>query len=319
MYETNVRLPAKKVGDPWLGRSVTSGSARQMRRTRCRVRELTARVWRTWHDDGVSETRYTHGHHESVLRSHTWRTAENSAGYLLPRLRPGLDLLDVGCGPGTITLDLAARVAPGRVVGVDASTDVIAQAEAAREASGAEQVTFSVGDAYRLEMTDESFDVVHAHQVLQHLTDPVAALVEWRRVLRPGGTLAARDSDYSTFAWAPLDPRLDRWLELYHDITARNRAEADAGRYLLGWALRAGFTDVEAGSSTWTFADEASRAWWGGLWADRILRSAFADQAMEYGLSTADELAELAAAWREWARKPDGWFAVVHGEVLCRR
>ena len=62
---------------------------------------------------------YTHGHHESVLRSHTWRTAENSAGYLIGELRPGMELLDIGCGPGTITLDLAARVAPGRAVGVD--------------------------------------------------------------------------------------------------------------------------------------------------------------------------------------------------------
>ena len=66
---------------------------------------------------------YTHGHAESVLRSHRWRTAENSAAYLLPLLRPGLDLLDVGCGPGTLTADLATRVAPGRVLGLDASAD----------------------------------------------------------------------------------------------------------------------------------------------------------------------------------------------------
>ena len=72
---------------------------------------------------------YTHGHHESVLRSHTWRTAENSAAYLLPHLRPGLSLLDIGCGPGTITVDLARLVAPGQVVGLDASAEVVAQAE----------------------------------------------------------------------------------------------------------------------------------------------------------------------------------------------
>ncbi len=67
----------------------------------------------------MPDTTYTHGHHESVLRSHRWRTAANSAAYLLPYLRPGQDLLDIGCGPGTLTGDLARAVSPGRVVGID--------------------------------------------------------------------------------------------------------------------------------------------------------------------------------------------------------
>jgi ubiquinone/menaquinone biosynthesis C-methylase UbiE len=262
---------------------------------------------------------YTHGHHESVLRSHTWRTAENSAAYLLPELRAGLDLLDVGCGPGTITLDLAARVAPGRVVGIDRADDVIANADGQRRAQHAEHVSFEPGDVYALRFEDASFDVVHAHQVLQHLTRPVAALEEMRRVLRPGGVLAVRDSDYAAFAWAPLDPALLRWNELYHQVTARNGAEADAGRFLLGWARAAGFTDIRVSSSTWTFAGTEQRQWWGGLWADRIEQSAFAQQAVDYGLSDADELRALARAWRRWADDPDGCFIVPHGEVLARR
>ena len=264
---------------------------------------------------------YTHGHHESVLRSHRWRTAENSAGYLLGALAPGQDLLDAGCGPGTITLDLAARVAPGRVLGVDREAEVIARAEQARAERGtaAAGVEFRVADLYRLDLDDASFDVVHAHQVLQHLTDPMAALREMRRVLRPGGLLAVRDSDYAGFVWAPRDPLLDRWLELYHQVTARNGAEADAGRFLPGRVRAAGFTEVRASSSTWTFADDESRAWWGGLWADRVLLSAFAEQAIEYGLAGRDELEAIAAAWRRWAEQPDGFFAVLHVEVLARR
>src|SRR5215831_5785110 len=118
---------------------------------------------------------YTHGHHESVLRSHTWRTAENSAAYLLSALRPGLALLDVGCGPGTITVDLARRVAPGRVVGVDRAPEVVAQAGSHARALGI-SIDLHVGDLYTLPFADASFDVVHAHQVLQHLSDPVRAL-----------------------------------------------------------------------------------------------------------------------------------------------
>ena len=265
----------------------------------------------------MNET-YTHGHHESVLRSHEWRTAENSAGYLLDQLEPGMDLLDVGCGPGTITIDLAGRVAPGKVVGIDRAAEVIAQADALRARNGAENVSFATGDVYALDFDDASFDVVHAHQVLQHLQRPVAALVELRRVLRPAGVLAVRDSDYAAFVWAPDDPLLDRWNALYHELSTHNGAEADAGRYLLGWVQQAGFTDVRATSSTWTFADPERRAWWGSLWADRVEQSAYAEQAIAYGLSDAAELAEIAGAWRRWVEQPDGYFAVLHGEVLAR-
>jgi SAM-dependent methyltransferase len=261
---------------------------------------------------------YTHGHHESVLRSHRWRTAENSAAYLLPFLEPGMRLLDVGCGPGTITLDLAARVAPGFTIGVDREAGVIDDARrrlASRPASGVE---FRTADAYALDFDDESFDVVHAHQVLQHLTDPVAALVEMRRVLRPGGVLAVRDGDYGGFVWAPPDPMLDRWMELYHDVCRHNGADADAGRQLLGWAQSAGFTEIQPSSSTWTFGEPESRRWWGELWADRVTSSSLADQAIEYGLSTREELDEIAGAWRNWLEQNDGFFVVVHAELIAR-
>jgi ubiquinone/menaquinone biosynthesis C-methylase UbiE len=263
--------------------------------------------------------RYTHGHQEPVLRSHRWRTAENSAAYLLPHLAPGQRLLDVGCGPATITLDLAARVAPGPTVGIDSSAEVVAAAVAARDGAGGPDVTLEVGDVYALDAPDGSFDVVHAHQVLQHLTDPVAALREMRRVLAPGGLLAVRDGDYGGFVWAPTDPVLTRWMAIYHEVTRRNGAEADAGRWLPRWVRAAGFTDLEVSSSTWTFASAEDRRWWGGLWADRATGSSFAHQAVEYGLCDTDELTAIADAFRRWAGHDDGVFLVVHGEVLARR
>lgn len=259
---------------------------------------------------------YSHGHHESVLRSHRTRTVENSAAYLLPHLSPGLAVLDVGCGPGTISADLAARVAPGHVNGLDYAPDAIAAATAAFGAIA--NLSFAVGDGYSLDFADDTFDVVHAHQVLQHLTDPVRALREWRRVCRPGGIVAARDSDYSCFAWAPADPVLDRWNELYHQLARRNDAEPNAGIFLLGWAKQAGFDDVTFTSSTWTYADPSARAWWGGLWADRALYSSFATQTVEYGLSNQAELEAIAAAWRRWADQDDATYIVVHGEILAR-
>ena len=262
--------------------------------------------------------RYLHGHHESVLRSHRWRTAENSAAYLLPHLHPGLRLLDVGCGPGTITIDLAQRVAPGQVIGIDAAEAVLGTARAGAAAAEVSNLTFQVADAMALPFPDASFDVVHAHQVLQHVPDPVGLLREMGRVCRPGGLLAARDSDYAAFTWHPADPALTDWLALY-EVTARaSGGEPDAGRRLLAWAHEAGLTDVTATASSWCFATDEDRAWWGGLWADRATKSTFAEQALAHGLADQAALERIADAWRRWSAEPDGWLAILHGEILCR-
>jgi SAM-dependent methyltransferase len=226
-------------------------------------------------------------------------------------------VLDVGCGPGTLTVDLATLIAPGRMRGVDASADVIEAARRTAAERGVE-VDFSVGDAYALALDDGSVDIVHAHQVLQHLADPVAALVEWRRVLKPGGLLAARDSDYSAFTWYPAEPLLDRWMELYQAAARANRGEPDAGRMLLAWAHGAGFTDVTTTASAWCFANEVDRSWWAGLWADRITVSALADQLLAENRATTDELNAIADAWRRWATNPDAIFIVPHTEIVAR-
>jgi 2-polyprenyl-3-methyl-5-hydroxy-6-metoxy-1,4-benzoquinol methylase len=266
-------------------------------------------------DDHVDT--YTHGHAEPVLQSHRWRTAENSAAYLLPHLRPGLDLLDVGCGPGTITVDLARLVAPGRVVGLDVAEAPLAEARAGAVAAGVD-VTFGVGDVYALDAPDDSFDVVHAHQVLQHLTDPVAALREMARVCRPGGLIAVRDVDYGALAWHPADAGLEDWLDLYRRVHRRNGSQPEAGRRLVSWAHAAGLREVTATTSSWCFAGAAEREWWGNSWAGRATASSFAEQAVAYGLATTAELAGIAAAWLRWRDADDGWLGMLHGELLIR-
>ncbi len=266
---------------------------------------------------GAQRPRYTHGHHESVLRSHRWRTAENSAAYLLPHLRPGNSILDVGCGPGTITMDLAERVAPGRVLGIDVAPAAIDAAQEERARRGVPNVELRAAGLHELGL-DAQFDVVHAHQVLQHLADPIGALREMRRACRPGGIVAARDGDYAGFTWYPADPALDAWLALYDTVARANGGEPDAGRHLLAWAHAAGLTDVRAGASVWCFATPDDRTWWGELWADRMTESEVATRALELGAATPAELAAIAAAWRRWTTEPDAWFAVLHGEILAR-
>jgi SAM-dependent methyltransferase len=159
---------------------------------------------------------------------------------------------------------------------------------------------------------------VHAHQVLQHVADPVAALREMIRVCRPGGVVAARDADYAGFIWYPRSAGLDRWNELYHAAARANGGEPDAGRCLLAWAHAAGAREVLGSSSTWCYCDPESRAQWGGMWAERITGSDIASQLTAAGLASPDDLEEIATAWLAWAAEPDGWISVPHGEILIR-
>ena len=260
---------------------------------------------------------YTLGHERSTLASHGVRGAADSAAYLLPHLRPGTTLLDVGCGPGTITLDLARIVAPGGVVGIEyVDAPLVAAREAAAE-RGDTTTRFEVGDAESLPFADGSFDVVHAHQVLQHLTDPVGALREMVRVCRPGGWVAVRDADYAAMAWHPELPELELWRSTYRAAARANGAEPDAGRRLRGWAREAGVPNPRLTSSTWSYADRESCAWWGNSQADRYSGEVFARQALDLGVSPAD-VAAMAEGWRRWGADPDAWFVIVHGEVLAQ-
>lgn len=259
---------------------------------------------------------YTHGHHQTVLRSHSSRTIANSAEYLRPHLEAGTRLLDVGAGPGSITVDFAGVV--GHVTATEIDENALSLSRALATSRGLTNVDFSVEDVHSLSFADDSFDVVHTHQVLQHVGDPVQALREMRRVTAPGGVVAARDADYAGFIWFPMLPELDRWLDLYRRAARANGGEPDAGRRLLGWARAAGFDDVTATGSTWTYATPEDRAWWGGMWADRILESALARQLVDSRMATPEDLHAISDAWKRWADDGDGWYLVPHGEIIAR-
>ncbi|KQQ65295.1 class I SAM-dependent methyltransferase [Microbacterium sp. Leaf320] len=259
---------------------------------------------------------YTHGHHETVLRSHSSRTIANSAEYLRPHLTAGTRLLDVGAGPGSITVDFASVV--GHVTATEIDENALSLSRDLAASRGLTNLDFSVEDVHSLSFADDSFDVVHAHQVLQHVGDPVQALREMRRVTAPGGVVGVRDADYAGFIWFPMLPELDRWLDLYRRAARANGGEPDAGRRLLAWARAAGFDDVTATTSNWTYATPEDRAWWGSMWADRILESALARQLVDSDMATSADLQAISDAWKRWADDGDGWYLVPHGEIIAR-
>ena len=198
---------------------------------------------------------YQHGHHASVVTNHAKRTAETEAAFFLPLLKPGMRLLDVGCGPGSITTGLALRVEPAQTIGIDPSEDVIEMARSRAKAQQANNVTFEVENIYEPRFTPESFDAVFAHQVLQHLSRPVDALRQFRSLLKPGGVVGARDVDWGSTTFYPENQGMRRFLALYDELARLNGGEANAGRFLPHWFHEAGFFEIRVTTSSWSYTD----------------------------------------------------------------
>lgn len=264
------------------------------------------------------ERHYLHGHPASTLRSHGARTAETSAAYLLPHLEPADVLLDVGCGPGSITLGLARYVPQGRVIGIDAAPAALDAARETAIAAGDDRTKFRRGDVYALDLPDASVDVVHAHQVLQHLADPVAALREMRRVCRPGGIVAVRDADYAAMFWHPQPAELEEWRSLYRRLAQHAGGDPDAGRRLPAWVRAAGFDDVRITASTWAWATREEVTSWARDWSERVRTPELGGRALDLGLASAADIDRISQGWLDWGEQPDAMFVVPSVEALAR-
>ena len=260
---------------------------------------------------------YTHGHAPATVRHHARRTVEDSAAFLLPHLRPGMRVIDVGCGPGSITRGLADRVAPGEVVGVDASAEVLDVAR--HEASTATNLRYQQSSVYQLPFADASFDVAFAHQVLQHLADPAAAIREMLRVLVPAGLVAVRDVDWGSIAYWPVDPWIDRFIDVHARTWTRNGGEPRMGRRLRALFNAAAVADVEINSSVWAYATAEETRQWGESYAERLLTSPMGARTVEYGFASQHDLEQMAGALRAWAVHPDAYWSFVHVDALARK
>jgi ubiquinone/menaquinone biosynthesis C-methylase UbiE len=235
----------------------------------------------------------------------TRRTAERNAAFLLPHLKPGMRVLDVGCGGGSITIGLARAVAPAETVGLDRNASSVEQARELASAQDVSSVRFETGDAAKLPFDAASFDAVFAHALLQHVEDPQQVANELRRVLRPGGVLAVADADFDGSLIAPEDELRTR----ANDIVRKTRRHPQIGRQLRALLHAAGCERVQASVSAVARGDTLSVKLEGEFYARYFAAEPFIEYAVARGWSTAHEMASMAAAWQAWSSDPRAFSA----------
>lgn len=234
---------------------------------------------------------YTPGVGSTSVSFMAERTVHSHAGFVLSELTPGMSVVDVGCGPGTVTVGLASAVAPGNVLGVDQNGEQLAGARARADQLGLVNVRFVAGSCYELPLDDNSIDLAFSHALIEHLSQPVRALTEMRRVLRPGGVVAVCSPDWGGFILSPPTTAVERAVQAYLALMELNGGDPQAGRRLAGHLLDAGFTDVRTQARYEQYADPGSIAGYLG----NQLRGA--------GQS------EAADALSDWAIHPSAMFA----------
>jgi 2-polyprenyl-3-methyl-5-hydroxy-6-metoxy-1,4-benzoquinol methylase len=253
---------------------------------------------------------------EALIRS---RSAAEYADFVLPSVRSGDRIIDVGCGRGSITVGLA-QVA-GHVIGVDLDEADFTDARAYAAEHGIDNVEFVEGSVYQLDFVDASFDVCTLCSMMETLDDPLAGLAEVRRVVKPGGLVGASSIEYGgLILHGPDEPLLRRFYELRLQLwEAQGDVHFYRGRELRGLLLAAGFSQVEAVTKYFSYGtEERVRTFGLGRAADcrdewyvgGIARHGFADQ---------DEIDALEQAWIRWAESPDSFAAFAWGRAVGRR
>jgi 2-polyprenyl-3-methyl-5-hydroxy-6-metoxy-1,4-benzoquinol methylase len=244
---------------------------------------------------------YTPGHSPNATAFMARRSLRTHGAFIHPLLRPDLSVLDLGCGPGTLTIDLAREVLQGHVHGVDQAESQIAAARRAAEESQLTNLTFEAGDAGRVLLQPAHFDLIFSHALFEHLPDPVGTLRAVRPSLKSGGSIALRSPDWGGFVLFPETEACAGAIAAYERMQRRNGGDTHAGRKLACWLKEAGFIEVRA-TATYEIYPTA------GLIADYL-----AEQ-----LDAAGELAH-AEALRVWARDPDALFAQAWFEAVGRQ
>lgn len=265
-------------------------------------------------DSDHSKETYTHGYSEEHRRFLAMRSAQQDAAFFLPHLRPGTRVIDCGCGQGSITLGLAETVAPGEVVGVDREPSQIAAARALATERGVPNVRFEEASIYALPYPDASFDAAFAHTVLEHVSDPLRALREMRRVLKPGGVIGIKDPDYATLVYAPATALTDEAIALYRRVSEQNGASSYYARHQRQLLREAGFVRTVASAfAVGGGSDEMSPFMFSITLKPWLKDPAFVNTALGQGWADHAKLDAMTDALQASFESPDAFFAL----TLC--
>ena len=262
---------------------------------------------------------YTMGYSEDFRQLLEKRSARTHASHLLPHLKPGFKLLDFGCGPGNISVGLADAISPGEFHGIDMEETQIDLAREASKAGGHNNMTFHVGNVYDLPFPDNTFDVAHCHAVLMHVPDTQAALAEVKRVLKPGGIVASRESIVASSFLEPQPQEITDAWGVFSRLIEGNGGHPQLGKELKMAFLEAGFADVRTTASFDSFSSSNDVAFLHGFISDWFFSPVVIAALIHFGLATQEQIDLWKDLLDDWLQNPGASGAIAFGEAIASK
>jgi len=237
------------------------------------------------------------------------RNVADYAEFLLPHLAPDFNVMDVGCGSGSISLGLAKTVS--HVIGVDLDEEDFTDARKYAAQHGIDNVEFQAGSVYSLDFPNDHFDACLCHSMLETLDRPLDGLREIKRTLKPGGVLGVACVEYGGLILAgPNEPLLRRFYSIRERLWETDHiADPYRGRALRGLLHAAGFANVVATTKYVCHGTNEAVKYFGLARAGDCRDDWYASSAQKHGQATSGDLNAMEHAWVEWSESPEAYAA----------
>jgi ubiquinone/menaquinone biosynthesis C-methylase UbiE len=265
--------------------------------------------------DGTNE-KYVFGYTEAHIKILQQRKFSQHCQFFIPYLKPGMRVLDCGCGPGNLSIGFAKAVAPGEVIAIDISREQLNIAEENAKKAQVNNIKFQLADATNLPFADNSFDFVYSQTLLSHFKDPLQVINEQKRVVNNGGIIAARDVyRCDELLIHPVTDTLKQALRIYYQALIDSVGNLEIGIKLAEYFAKAGLINVTQALMCENFPAKFIADFYGNI----ILELPYTKKMLQTGKITLSQLKSYQQAWTDFGNTPGAYYGLIWADAVGKK
>ncbi|MCL5260721.1 MAG: methyltransferase domain-containing protein [Gammaproteobacteria bacterium] len=264
----------------------------------------------------VQTNNYKYGYKDFMINFINKRTVEQEAGFLIPYLRDDIKLLDCGCGPGSITVGFGKYIKNGEIFAIDIEPSQLELTKKLANEEGITNIHLEKADICDLPFKDNTFDIVFSHAFLTHIPNYRKAIQEMKRVLKPGGIIAARDPAFKDVVIYPDTSEIINAWNFRLKMLSSAGADFSIGKKLRSILSEEGFSDVVASGTATIRGNKKELDYYIDFIIGELSESTYITTALANGTITEEEIQEYKNIWTKFRNNPGAFVGIIYCQVI---